>query len=235
MTERDEFESLSARWLEASIRRKYSYGFTWLGRPVIQYPQDLVALQELVWQIRPRLIVETGVAHGGSLVFFASLLELLGGDGLVVGIEVDLRAHNREALEQHPLRRRYRLIDGSSVDEGVAREVRGLALERQPVLVVLDSNHTHEHVLRELELYSPLVKRGSYLVVLDTVVEDLPDDVYPDRPWARGNNPKTAVYAFLAGCDRFEIDSAIDDRLALSVAPSGYLRCIRDPTGADPT
>lgn len=225
-----EFGKLSRQWLEASVRRRYSYGFTWLGRPVIQYPQDLQALQELIWRIQPRLVVETGVAHGGALVFYASMLELIGGDGLVVGVDVEIRPHNREALEAHPLRRRYRLIEGSSTAPSVVAEVAALARGRDPVLVVLDSNHTHDHVLSELQLYSQLVRAGSYAVVLDTVIDDLPDDLYPDRPWSSTSNPKTAVRAFLASSPRFELDLEIEERLGITVAPSGWLRCVADPS-----
>lgn len=224
----DDFDALSLRWLEASVRRKYSYGFTWLGRPVIQYPQDLLALQEIVWQTRPRLIVETGVAHGGSLVFHASLLELLGGDGRVLGIDIDIRAPNRAALDAHPLRRRIDLVEGSSVDPRVVAQVFDAARGREPVMVVLDSLHTHEHVLEELRRYAPLVRAGSYLVVLDTVIERLPDDLYPDRPWSRGDNPFTAVHAFLRESARFEIDREIEARLGITTAPDGFLRCVRD-------
>jgi cephalosporin hydroxylase len=218
---------LTKAWIRATLPHKYSYAFTWLGRPVIQMPQDLVALQEILWRVRPDLVVETGIAHGGSLVFHASMLELLGGDGLVVGIDVDIRKQNREALERHPLARRLHLIQGSSVAPEVVAEVRRLAEGRERVLVLLDSNHTHDHVLRELEAYSPLVTKGSYLIVYDTLIDDLPADGFPDRPWGPGNNPKTAVHAFLATTDRFVIDRSIEDKILITVAPDGYLACVR--------
>jgi len=205
---------------------KYSYNFSWLGRPVIQYPQDLIAMQEIIWAVKPRLIVETGIAHGGSLVFHASLLELVGGEGEVLGIDVEIRPHNRQALEQHPLFKRISLIEGSSTDAAVAGQVRERC--RPPVLVVLDANHTHAHVLKELELYAPLVTRGSYLVVFDTVVEDMPAGCFPDRPWGPGNNPRTAVRAFLETTDRFVVDREIEEKLQITVAPGGYLKCIKD-------
>ncbi len=167
-------------------RHRYTYNFSWLGRPVIQLPQDLLAVQELIWQVRPDLIVETGIAHGGSLIHSASLLEILGGDGIVVGVDVDIRAHNRREIEAHPLARRIRLIEGSSTDEAVAAAVREQARGRRAVMVILDSNHTHEHVLRELALYAPLVTRGSYLVVFDTLIEDLPDELFAGRPLGQG-------------------------------------------------
>jgi cephalosporin hydroxylase len=204
---------------------RYSYNFTWLGRPVIQFPQDLVAMQEVIWRARPQVIVETGIAHGGSLIFTASMLEILG-EGKVVGVDIDIRAHNRVAIEEHPIARRIEMIEGSSVDPAIVEQVRSAIGGAERVLVILDSNHTHEHVLAELQLYAPLVTEGSYLIVMDTVVEDMPADAFPDRPWGTGDNPMTAMREFLAGTDRFEIDQEISDKLVLTVAPSGYLRCL---------
>ena len=215
-------------WLSDLTRLRYVYNFSWLGRPVIQLPQDLLAVQELIWGIRPDFILETGIAHGGSLIHSASLLELLGGDGLVVGVDIDIRAHNRREIEAHPLARRIRLIEGSSTDATVAAAVRQLARGRKAVMVMLDSDHTHAHVLRELELYAPLVTRDSYLIVFDTVIEDLEDDLFPDRRWGKGNNPKTAVREFLKTTDRFVIDDRIAGKLLLTCAPDGYLRCLGD-------
>jgi cephalosporin hydroxylase len=223
-----DMQALSRAWLSEVTRRRYTYNFTWLGRPAIQLPQDLLAVQELIWQARPDLIVETGIAHGGSLIHSASLLEILGGDGIVVGVDVDIRAHNRREIEAHPLARRIRLIEGSSTDEAVAAAVREHARGRRTVMVILDSNHTHDHVLKELALYAPLVTRGSYLVVFDTLIEDLPDELFAGRPWGKGNNPKTAVWEFLKTTDRFEIDARIHGKLLLTCAPDGYLRCIGD-------
>lgn len=207
---------------------RYSYNFTWLGRPVIQYPQDLIAMQEIVWNVKPDLIIETGVAHGGSLVFYASLLQLLAGSGRVLGIDVEIRPDNRAAIEAHPMSARIQLVQGSSVDASVVARVAAQAGQAERVMVVLDSNHTHEHVLRELELYSPLVTRGSYLVVFDTAIEDMPKSAFVDRPWGPGNNPATAVKAFLQTNRRFEVDREIDHKLLISVAPGGYLRCVAD-------
>jgi len=212
----------------ASTRAGYSYNFSWMGRPIIQYPQDMMALQEIIWEMRPDCVVETGIAHGGSLIFSASMLTLLGGDGYVVGVDIDIREHNRAEIVKHPMAPRIRMIQGSSVDDGIAQQVRGSVAGRKNPLVVLDSNHTHEHVLRELELYSPLVRKGGWLVVFDTVVEQMPADFYPDRPWGIGDNPMTAVDAFLKENDRFVIDEAMDAKLAVSMAPRGYLRCIKD-------
>lgn len=222
------FRALTREWLTASCRHRYSYHFTWLGLPVIQYPQDLMAMQEVIWRTRPELIVETGIARGGSLVFFASMLEMLGSGGRVVGVDVDIRSHNRAAIESHPLARRITMLDGSSTDAAIVEQVHSLARPSRSTLVVLDSNHTHEHVSRELELYSPLVRTGNYLIVMDTVVEDLPAELFPDRPWGPGDNPRTAVQAFLRNNDRFRVDEEIENRLLLTVAPGGYLKRVKD-------
>ena len=218
----------SLRWMIASDAYKYTYNFSWLGRPIIQFPQDMIAMQEIIWSVRPDLIVETGVARGGSLVYYASLLHLLGGDGRVLGIDIEIRPHNRAELQRHPLAGRIDLIEGSSIDAAVVAEVFRRAAGKR-VLVALDSNHTHDHVLRELNAYSPLVRAGSYIVVFDTIVEDLPAGYFGERPWDKGNNPKTAVATFLETNDRFIVDRAVEDKLLITVAPGGYLRCTRDP------
>jgi cephalosporin hydroxylase len=217
----------SVRWMLDTSRYGYTYNFSWLGRPIIQFPQDILAMQEIIWAVRPELIVETGIARGGSLVLYASLLELLGGPGTVLGVDVDIRPHNREAIESHPMARRIRMIEGSSVDPGVVAQVRALAQGRR-VLVTLDSNHTHAHVLAELQAYGPLVSKGSYLVVFDTSIADAPEGFFAGKPWDRNDNPMTAVHAYLAGTDRFEIDRSISDKLLVTVARDGYLRCVRD-------
>jgi cephalosporin hydroxylase len=223
-------EALRTRALDfmaAMVRYRYSYNFTWLGRPIIQFPPDVLALQELLWSVQPELVIETGVAHGGSLVLSASVLQCLG-RGEVLGIDIEIRPHNRAAIEAHPLAARMRLLEGSSIDEGIVREARRAAARAARTLVILDSNHTHAHVLRELELYSPLVGKGSYLIVMDTLIEDLPADSYPGRPWGKGNNPKSAVREFLGRNRRFEVDRQLEARLLFSAAPEGYLRCIED-------
>lgn len=218
--------ALSRIWIRETARHRYSYNFRWLGRPIIQYPQDVFALQEIIWDVKPDLVIETGIAHGGSLVFYASMLTLLGDDGRVLGIDVDIRAHNRAAIEAHPMSKRIEMIEGSSVDPRVIEAVHRRAARSSSVLVVLDSNHTHEHVLAELNAYQSLVKPGGYLVVLDTIVEDMRAEAYPNRPWGPGNNPKTAVHEFLRHNARFEIDRDLDAKLLISVAPEGYLRCV---------
>lgn len=216
----------STKWIEATLPHRYSYNFSWMGRPIIQYPQDMIAMQELIWRVRPQLIIETGIAHGGSLIYYASLLELIG-HGTVLGIDIDIRPHNRAAIEAHPMARRITLLQGSAIDPSVVAQVRGLAAGKAPIMVVLDSNHTHEHVLAELDAYADLVSAGSYCVVFDTVVEDLPADLYPDRPWGPGNNPKTAVHEFLRRDTRFEIDRDIEAKILVTVAPDGYLKRVR--------
>jgi cephalosporin hydroxylase len=218
----------SIDWIVKSAPYEYTYHFKWLGLPIIQMPSDIVALQEVIWRIKPDLLIETGVARGGSMILYASLLELIGGKGRVVGIDVGLRQHNRRAIETHPLASRVTLIEGSSTDAQTVRRIYALARGRKRVVVILDSNHTHEHVARELELYSPLVKKGSYLIVFDTVIEHMPVRFFSSRPWDRGNNPMTAVRGFLRRNDRFVVDREMD-KLLVSAAPSGYLLCTRDP------
>ena len=220
------FSLLSRLWVTTGWELKYTYGFAWMGRPIIQFPQDMVAMQELVWEVKPELIVETGIAHGGSLVYYASLLEMMGLDNAkVVGIDIDIRAHNRAAIEAHPMMKRLHLIEGSSIAPEIVAQVHALAAGKR-TLVVLDSNHTHEHVLAELEAYASLTSVGSYCVVMDTVVEDMPADFFPDRPWGPGDNPKTAVHAWLPKHPEFVIDKEVDAKLALTVAPDGYLKRI---------
>jgi cephalosporin hydroxylase len=218
-----------------SHQLKYSYNFSWLSRPIIQYPQDIVSFQEIVSQVKPDLILETGIAHGGSLVLSASMLCLLDVmDGVdpreshrkVVGIDIDIRPHNRKALDDHPLRFKMELIEGSSIDPNIIQQARGHADGAECVLVSLDSNHTHDHVVAELNAYADLVSVGSYCIVFDTVVENLPAGSFPDRPWDVGDNPKTAVHEWLQSHSEFRIDEHIDNKLLISVAPDGYLRRI---------
>ena len=229
----------SDEWFQLANKRKYSYHFEWLGRPIIQYPQDIVAMQELIWQVKPDLIIETGIAHGGSLILSASMLALLdyceateAGTLLdpskpkrtVLGIDIDIRAHNRAAIEAHPLAGRIDMIQGSSIDPAIIAQVHAKAAGKARILVCLDSNHTHAHALAELEAYAPLVTVGSYCVVFDTIIEDLPADMFPDRPWGPGDNPKTAVWEYLKTHPEFEIDKSIQHKLLITVAPDGYLK-----------
>jgi len=211
-----------------SNKAKYSYNFSWMGRPIIAYPQDMIAMQEIIWEVKPDLIIEAGIAHGGSLVYYSSILELIGGDGIVLGLDIDIRKHNRELIESHPMIKRIKMIEGDSTSDEVANQVYEFAKDKKRIMVCLDSNHTHDHVLKELELYAPLTSIGSYCVVFDTIVEDLPQDYMPGgRPWNPGNNPKTAVFEFLKKNKTFEIDKSIDNKILVSVAPDGYLKRVK--------
>lgn len=234
-----DMQDLSRIWLRDTLKHQYSYNFSWLGRPIIQYPQDMVVMQELIWAIKPDLIIETGIAHGGSLILNASMLALLDlcdaierGTNIdpldsqrrVLGVDIDIRAHNRAAVEAHPMASRIQMIQGSSIDPDVVSQVKEIASGYKRVLISLDSNHTHKHVLAELEAYAPLTSVGSYCIVFDTVVEDLPGDTYSDRPWAPGDNPKTAVWEFIKSHPEFEIDHNIQHKLLITVAPDGFLK-----------
>ncbi len=233
-----EFNSLSQQWFNIANTRKYSYHFEWQGRPIIQYPQDMVALQELIWSIKPDLVIETGIAHGGSIIFTASILALLdmcdaieAGKTLdpknslrkVLGIDIDIRAHNYTTIEAHPMASRIKMIQGSSIAHEIVKQVHTIAENYSRVLVCLDSNHTHDHVLAELQSYAPLVSKGSYCVVFDTVIEDMPKETFPDRPWSLGDNPKTAVREYIKTHPEFEIDKNIQNKLMITTAPDGYL------------
>ena len=227
MANDESVERVSREWFQTTYRFEYSYHFTWLGRPIIQYPQDVLAVQEIIWKVRPDVIVETGIARGGSLILSASLLELIGGDGIVVGVDIDIREHNRVEIERHPLAKRIRMIQGSSIDEQIFQEVQALTKGRERTLVMLDSNHTHSHVARELELYPRLVGKDSYLIVFDTVVDHMPAEFFGERPWGPGDNPMSAVREFLESNDRFEVDEEMNQKLLITAAPGGYLRCIK--------
>ncbi len=236
----EDMQRMGLDFLVKTAEYRYSYNFTWLGRPIIQYPQDMIAMQEIIWNTRPDLIIETGIAHGGSLIFYASILEMLAiaghSDGRIIGVDIDIRPHNREAIESHPMYKRIEMLQGSSIDPVIVSEIKERARGSSRIMVVLDSNHTHEHVLAELEAYAPLVSKGCYCVVFDTVVEDMPQSAFPDRPWGVGDNPKTAVREFLKMADtgsvtdpggeavRFVIDKSVEHKLLVTVAPDGYLK-----------
>jgi len=234
-----EMVDAAAKFLQASTKPKYCYNFSWQDRPIIQYPQDIVAMQELIWEVKPDLIIETGIAHGGSLIFSASILAMLdmneaieAGTSLnpstsrrrVLGVDIDIRDHNRAAIEAHPMASRIQMIQGSSIADDVVAEVRAIADQYSRVLVCLDSNHTHDHVRAELEAYAPLTSVGSYCVVFDTLIEDMPAEEYPDRSWGPGDNPKTAVWDYLKTHPEFEIDKAVADKLLITVAHDGFLK-----------
>jgi cephalosporin hydroxylase len=237
-----EWNDLSVKWMERAFIQRYMYNFTCMDRPIIQTPIDMVAMQELIWEIKPDLIIETGIAHGGSLILSASMLALLDmtdaiESGItinpkeskrkVLGIDIDIRAHNRAAIEAHPMATRIQMIQGSSIAPEIIEQVHAIAASYSRVLVFLDSNHTHDHVLAELEAYAPLTSVGSYCVAFDTVVEDMPKEMFPDRPWGPGNNPKTAVWEYLKTHPEFEIDKSIQHKLLITVAPDGYLRRVK--------
>jgi cephalosporin hydroxylase len=223
-----EAKKLANDFIRLAAETKYTYNFSWLGLPIIQFPQDIVALQEIIWEVKPDLIIETGIARGGSLVFSASMLELLGNNGQVLGIDIDIREYNRNAIETHPMAKRITMIQGSSVDSEVIQQVYDFAKNKEKILVLLDSNHTHDHVLAELRAYASLVSVDSYCIVYDTVIEDMPADYeWKDRPWGKGNNPKTAVWEFLKENDNFEINKSIQHKLLITVAPDGYLKRVK--------
>lgn len=224
MSKDEELQRKSLDWMLHADKYKYTYNFQWLGRPIIKFPSDIVVSQEIIWQVKPDLIIETGIAHGGSIVFSASMMELLGGAGRVVGIDIDIRAHNRREIEAHPMAKRITMIEGSSTAPEVLAQVREIAKGRERVMVFLDSLHTHEHVARELELYAPLVSVGSYLVLPDTFIEHFPKGYYADRPWDVGNNPMTAMRDFLQRNPNFEIDQETCGKLSITEAIDGYLK-----------
>ncbi|MFZ5532227.1 MAG: cephalosporin hydroxylase family protein [Pseudomonadota bacterium] len=236
-----DLQAFSRIWIREITPHKWAYNFSWMGRPAIQFPNDAWAMQELIWQIKPDLIIETGIAHGGSLIFSASMLAQLDiceaieagvsfnpreSRRKVLGIDIDIRAHNRAAIEAHPMATRIQMIQGSSIAPDIIAQVHAIAANHSCVLVCLDSNHTHDHVLAELQAYAPLVSAGSYCVVFDTIIEDMPGSMFPDRPWGPGNNPKTAVWEYLKTHPEFEIDQGIPHKLLITVAPDGYLKRI---------
>lgn len=230
------------RFIAESAKYNYTYNFSWMGRPIIQLPQDMVAMQELIWEVKPDLVIEMGIAHGGSLIMNASLLAMLDycdavekGETLdpqktkrkVLGVDIDIRAHNKSAIEAHPTAHHIDMIEGSSIEANTISKVKDYAAGFETIMVVLDSNHTHDHVLAELEAYAQLTSIGSYCVVFDTAIEDMPDSMYPNRPWGKGNNPKTAVWEYLKTHPEFEIDKSIESKLLMTVAPDGYLKRVK--------
>lgn len=234
-------KNISKDFFEQSVISKYSYNFNWMSRPIIQYPQDVMAVQEIIWSVKPDLIIETGIAHGGSLVYSASMLALIdyceakesgkllnpnSSQRKVIGVDIDIREHNRQALDSHPMRHMIELIEGSSIDKKIFEQVKKLSFGYNKVMVFLDSHHSHEHVLSELKLYSNFVTKNSYCIVFDTVIEDLPNVLSADRPWGPGNSPKTAVNSFLTNNKNFEIDKTYQEKYILTVAPDGFLKRI---------
>ena len=219
-------KNISKKWFLESYQYEYSYHFSWLGRPIIQYPQDMIAIQEIIWKYKPDFIIETGIAHGGSLILSASVLELIG-KGEVIGIDIDIREHNKKEIKKHPLFKRITMLEGSSISKKIKNKIFELTKNKK-VLVFLDSNHTEKHVLKELELYSPLVKKGGYIIVFDTIIDILPENFVKNRPWNAKNNPKSAVKKFLKDNNRFKIDKKLQEKLLITAAEDGYLKCIKN-------
>ncbi len=249
----NDWRKISQDWILQAFEHKHMYNFEIMGRPIIQTPMEIVAVQEMIWNVKPDLVIETGIAHGGSLILSAACLAMVDyaeafeqGTVLdpkkpkrrVLGIDIDIREHNRLAIEAHAMAPRIDMILGSSVSQETFAKVKAHAEGAQKIMVFLDSNHTHDHVLAELELYAPLTSKGSYCVVFDTIVEDLPKDTFKDRPWNPGNNPKTAVRAYLEALKgegrtahdgnplQMEIDHEMNDKLLITAAPDGYLKRI---------
>ena len=222
----DELKKISGKWFYKSFNYEYPYHFTWLGRPIIQYPQDIIGLQELMWKIKPDLIIETGIARGGSLIFSASILEMIG-KGKVIGIDVEIRKQNKIEIQKHRLFKRIIMLEGSSLDEKIVKKVYRLARGKKKILLLLDSFHTHDHVLRELNLYSNLIRKDNYILVFDTIIEDMPKNMFPNRPWGKGNNPKTAVKEFLKINKNFKLDRKMEEKLLITSCPNGLLKRIK--------
>ena len=235
------FLELSQNWMNQSWKHKYTYHFNWLGRPIIQMPQDILALQEIIWNIKPDLIIETGIAHGGSLCLTASLLALLELEEIknnsinqdqirkrkVIGIDIDIRQHNRELIENHFLSDKIEMIESSSVNKDTFNKIKSLSKDYSNILVMLDSNHTESHVLEELNLYSSLISKNSYCIVFDTIVEKMDSEFSKNRPWNKKNSPQSAIQKFLKRNNNFVVDNTIDKKIILSMAPGGFLKKIK--------
>ena len=220
-----EMQDLGVTFLKETAKFNYTYNFSWMGLPIIQCPQDIIAMQEVIWKVMPDTIIETGIARGGSIAFYSSMMDMMGiEDGKVIGVDIDIRSHNRDAIEKHPTSKRIHLVEGSSIDQQTVDRVKEISADGKTILVCLDSMHTKDHVLEELRLYSEFVTPGSYLVVFDTTIEYLPDNFYPERPWGAGNSPMTAIDEFLKEISDFEIDRGISDKLLITVARNGFLR-----------
>lgn len=214
-------------WLKESMQKNYVYNFSWMGRPIIQNPMDILAMQEIIWRIKPDLIIETGIAHGGSLIFSASMLELIGEEGEVLGIDIDIREHNKKEIEKHQMYKRITMIEGSSISNEVIEKVYSFAKNKKRILIFLDSNHSHNHVLKELQMYSPLVSIDSYIIAFDGFVEEMPEEYVKDRPWGKGNNAQTATLEFISKNDTFIIDKDIENQILITCAPNGFLKRVK--------
>jgi len=226
MNEDDSLKKLSWKWFVETFKHRYPYNFTWLGLPIIQYPHDLHILQEIIWDVKPQIIIETGIARGGSLLFYASILMLLQNKGKVIGVDLDLREHNRKKILSHPMSKNIILLNGSSTDSSVIKKIKKHLTSAKRCLVALDSNHTHDHVLEELRTYSRFVSKNSFIIVFDTHCEFLPKKLIPDRPWGKGNSGFTAVKQFLKENKNFSLEG-IEKKTLISCAPYGFLKRIK--------
>ena len=232
---------LTKKWMERAQELKYSYHFEWMGRPIIQHPQDMIATQQLIWDIKPDLIIETGIARGGSLIFYASLLELISQSGKnkkakVLGVDIEIRKNNLNYIKKHSMFKRINLFEGSSTDKKIYKKIYNFSKKYKKVMVFLDSNHTEKHVLDELEIYAKLVSKNSYCVVFDTLIDDFPLVCGKNRPWGKNNNPKSALNKYLKKIRKkphfdlnnrkidFKIDSSIDNQILISVSRGGFLK-----------
>ena len=236
------FIEIAQKFMIESVKNKYSYNFSWLSRPIIQYPQDIINIQELIWNLKPDCIIETGIAHGGSVIFNASLLCLLELENAtnennvfdhtnplrkVYAVDIDIREHNLNEINNHFLKNRIELFEGSSIDKKIFNKIKKSVREFKKILVILDSNHSHDHVLSELKLYSDLVSKDSFCIVMDTIIDDLPKSLSPDRPWGPNNSPKSAVKEFLKTNKLFQIETKFEEKALITVAPSGFLKRIK--------
>lgn len=220
-----QFKDSSSNWMQLAVDNKYSYQFDWLGVPIIQMPEDLILFQDIVYKTQPDLIIETGVARGGSVVFWASIQKLCGITGKVLGVDIEIRQHAKNAIFDSNFKDEIHLIEGSSVEDQVVNQVKNYVSQHKKIMVVLDSNHTHEHVLSELEIYSKFVTKDCFMLVLDTVIDDL--NIDPDRSWGPGSSPKSAVKEFMSkNSEEFIHEQSYENRALLSVAPYGYWRKI---------
>jgi cephalosporin hydroxylase len=223
-----DLQDMGVKLMRDSAPHRYAYNFDWLGIPAIQLPTDLIAMQEIIWAYKPEVIIETGVAHGGSLVFYASMLSLLGNNGFVVGVDIEIRKHNRDVLESHPMYDKIKLVEGSSTSPDTLAKIQALVGNRR-ALVILDSDHSRDHVLQELYAYEQFVAVGGYIVVMDTTLEDQPDNFIVNRPWDKLNNPKTAVREFLnSRAGHWLADRKIDGKLLMTVCREGFLQKISE-------
>lgn len=219
-----ELEEIGLKWVKVLTENRLHYEIDWLGVPVIQTPEDLILMQELIFKVQPDFVIETGIAHGGGLIYYASLMELLS-KGKVIGIDIEIREHNRKVIEAHPLFKRIEMIEGDSTSEETIQKIRKKIPGNSKVIVCLDSDHTKSHVLKELELYKSFIIPGGYFVVFDTIISKLAKQVTAERQYIN-NSPKEAVDEFLKKYNNFEIDKDFN-KLFVSCSPDGYLRRIK--------